>query len=180
MNKLKCLSIIIMTLLGIPRLLQMMHPALGGSNPRSYTSLQGRKIGCHTDKHAILKVLISIPCPWRVTIIPFTFLRKLCICNSNSLRTQIHFWGNYIFLLLLFFWINKLQTTPLLPEEKSLTAPDGRPSQLNTLSYFTGTSLVGWHRPPLACSFCRGGRWRWLLPTCPPSEPWRRVLRLFW
>lgn len=107
-----------MTLLGIPGLLQWCYLALDASNSRSSTSPQCRETGCHPDKHTVFQVLISIHCPWRVTIIPFIFLGKLCICNSNSHPTQIHFWGNYILLLLLFFWTNKLQTTPLLPRGK--------------------------------------------------------------
>lgn len=107
-----------MTLLGIPGFLQWCSLTLGASNSRSSTSPQCRETGCHPDKHAVFQVLISIHCPWRVTIIPFIFLGKLCICNSNSHPTQIHFRGNYILLLLLFFWTNKLQTTPLLPGGK--------------------------------------------------------------
>lgn len=57
--------------------------------------------------------------------------KKVMHMSCNSHPTQVHFWGDYICLLLLLFWINKLQTTPLLPGERSLTAPDGGPSRLN-------------------------------------------------
>lgn len=125
-NKPNRLSTLIMALLGIPRLRNGVWFQCKVSRWRKLATQTKTPV----EKYSLVFLVLE---GW--LLMPFAFSQGVVMFSGKLhmvLQLPPHpdkIWGNYILLLLLFFWLNKLQTTPLFPGRKKSDSTRWRPIQ---------------------------------------------------